>query len=58
MDSIRILVVDDIFTNRLLLSELIKSTGNEVITVENGEEAIEVLRNEKIHIIFMDIEMP
>lgn len=58
MDPIRILVVDDIFTNRLLLSELIKSTGNESIMVENGEEAIDVLRNEEIHIIFMDIEMP
>ncbi len=58
MDSIRILVVDDIFTNRLLLSELIKSTGNEVIMVENGEEAVKVLENEEIHLIFMDIEMP
>ncbi len=58
MDSIRILVVDDIFINRLLLAELIKSTGNEVVVVENGEEAIEVLRKEEIHIIFMDIEMP
>lgn len=58
MDSIRILIVDDIFTNRLLLSELIKSTGNEVIQVENGEEAIEVLKKEEIHLIFMDIEMP
>lgn len=58
MDSIRILIVDDIFTNRLLLTELIKSTGNEVVQVENGEEAIEVLKNEEIHLIFMDIEMP
>ena len=58
MDSIRILIVDDIFSNRLLLSELIKSTGNEVVEVENGEEAIEILKNEEIHLIFMDIEMP
>ena len=58
MDLIRILIVDDIYTNRLLLSELIKSTGNEVVQAENGEEAIEVLRNEEIHLIFMDIEMP
>lgn len=58
MDSIRILVVDDIFTNRLLLTELIKTTGNEVVAVENGEEAIKVLSNEEIHLIFMDIEMP
>ena len=58
MDSIRILIVDDIFTNRLLLSELIKSTGNEVVQVENGEEAIEIIKKEEIHLVFMDIEMP
>ena len=54
----RILVVDDIFTNRYLLSELIKLTGNEVVLAENGQQAIEILENEEIHMIFMDIEMP
>jgi CheY-like chemotaxis protein len=54
----RILVVDDIFTNRYLLSELIKMTGNEVVLSENGQQAIEILENEEIHMIFMDIEMP
>jgi len=58
MGFIRILVVDDIFTNRLLLSELIKTTGNDVVLVENGEKAIEALRQEEFHLVFMDIEMP
>ena len=58
MANLRILVVDDIFTNRYLLSELIKLTGNEVVLAENGEEAIQILENEEIHLIFMDIEMP
>jgi len=58
MESKRILVVDDIFTNRLLLSELIKSTGHEVILAENGKEAIEAIEKEEIHLVFMDIEMP
>ena len=55
---LRILVVDDIYTNRYLLSELIKLTGNEVILAENGEEAIEILNSQEIHMVFMDIEMP
>jgi len=55
---LRILVVDDIYTNRYLLSELIKLTGNEAILAEDGEQAIEILKNQEIHIIFMDIEMP
>ena len=58
MAKLRILVVDDIYTNRYLLTELVKITGNEVVQVENGEEAIRVLENEKIDLIFMDIEMP
>ena len=55
---LRILVVDDIYTNRYLLSELIRLTGNEAVLAENGEEAIEILKNQKIHVVFMDIEMP
>lgn len=58
MEKLRILVVDDIYTNRFLLTELIKSTGHDVVLAENGEEAIKILRSEKIHLIFMDIEMP
>ncbi len=55
---LRILVVDDIYTNRYLLSELIKLTGNESIVAENGEQAIEIMKNQEIHMVFMDIEMP
>lgn len=58
MDTIHILVVDDIFANRLLLSELITRTGNHVTLAENGAEAIEVLRNKSFHLVFMDIDMP
>ena len=58
MDTIRILVADDIATNRLLLSELIRNTGNEVVLVDNGEKAIEALKQQEFHLVFMDIEMP
>lgn len=58
MVKLKILVVDDIYTNRFLLSELIKLTDNEAIMAENGQEAIEILRKEEIHMVFMDIEMP
>ena len=58
MEQLRILIVDDIYTNRLLLSVLIKSTGHEVVLAEDGREAINILRSEKIHLVFMDIEMP
>lgn len=55
---LRILVVDDVYTNRYLLSELVKLTGNEAVQAADGQEAIDILKNEKIHMVFMDIEMP
>lgn len=58
MERLRILVVDDIYTNRYLLSELIKTTGHEAVLAENGEQALDLLQNSVIHMIFMDIEMP
>ena len=39
----RVLIVDDIFTNRLLLVELLKTIGVDYKQVENGREAIEAL---------------
>jgi CheY-like chemotaxis protein len=58
MPHLRILIVDDIYTNRYLLSELVKLTGNEVVLAQNGEEAIRILENQEIDLVFMDIEMP
>ena len=54
----KVLIVDDIFTNRLLLVELLKSIGHEYKQVENGREAIEALETESFDLVLMDIEMP
>jgi len=53
-----VLIVDDIFTNRLLLAEILKNLGVEFDMVENGREAIEALQNKLYDLILMDIEMP
>ena len=58
MKKLKILVVDDIFTNRLLLTELIKAIGHESIQAENGKVAICLLENESVDLVLMDIEMP
>ncbi|MGD9977381.1 MAG: response regulator [Bacteroidales bacterium] len=54
----RILIVDDIFVNRFLLREIVKSIYNVCFEAQNGKEAIEILQKEKIDVILMDIEMP
>ncbi|MCB8963941.1 MAG: response regulator [Bacteroidales bacterium] len=54
----KILIVDDIFVNRLLLKEIIKSICGQCLEAQNGREAIEIIQKEKVELIFMDIEMP
>ncbi len=58
MRKLTILIVDDIFTNRLLLSELIKTLGHDSVQAENGKEAIDYFEKNEVDLILMDIEMP
>jgi CheY-like chemotaxis protein len=55
----KIIVADDYYTNRLLVSEILKSLGHDSIEVENGQQALEVLeKHHDIDLVLMDIEMP
>ncbi|MCK4750075.1 MAG: response regulator [Bacteroidales bacterium] len=54
----RALIVDDIFTNRLLLAEILRNMGIEFDEVENGKEAIQAIEKEEYDLVLMDIEMP
>lgn len=58
MKKLKILIVDDYYSNRLILSELIRMLGHESIQAEHGNKAIEFLEKDKYDIVFMDIEMP
>ena len=58
MSKLKVIIADDIFTNRLLLSEIIEDLGHDFITTENGKEAVDALLNNKIDMVLMDIEMP
>ena len=53
-----LLIVDDIIMNRMLLKEITSEFVRNIREAENGEQAIEILKKEKIDLIFMDIEMP
>ena len=54
----RIIIVDDIFTNRLLLSEIIEELGYEFYVAKNGREAVDELAKNQYDLVLMDIEMP
>jgi CheY-like chemotaxis protein len=56
--KLKFLVVDDIFTNRLLLTEILKEIGYDCQEAENGSEALDCFTNDDFDMILMDIEMP
>lgn len=55
---IRVLVVDDIASNRIILGELLSCLGMSFKLVINGKLALEELRINRYDVVLMDIEMP
>ena len=54
----RILVVEDKFENRTLLSRLLTEVGFDVKEAENGKQGLDITRDWQPHLIWMDIRMP
>ena len=54
----RVLIVDDIPTNRTLLIELLRPVGFEVSEASNGVEALAVFEQWSPHVVLMDLRMP
>jgi signal transduction histidine kinase/DNA-binding response OmpR family regulator/methyl-accepting chemotaxis protein len=57
-DLARVMVVEDEPVNMLLITEVLKRMGVEVIKAGSGKEALEVLLEQSPSLIFMDINMP
>ena len=61
--NIRVLIVDDRRDIRFLSQHFVKQLGGEVITAENGIEAVEAVETEQsagrtIDVVLMDVQMP
>ena len=54
----KLLVFDDVQTNVLLLKALLGKEGYGILVANNGQEALEVIRNENPDLILLDVMMP
>ncbi|WP_428262487.1 response regulator [Haliangium sp.] len=56
--GVRVLVAEDNSINQQLARRMLKSLGCQVWLAENGEEALTVLRDIDLDLVFMDCHMP
>ena len=54
----RILVVDDVHTNLLVVKNLLKHTGLQIELAKSGKECLEMTQNNAYHLILLDHMMP
>jgi PAS domain S-box-containing protein len=57
-ENAKILVVDDIATNRYVLSHYLKAFGFQILQAGDGNAAIDMAKAHKPDLIFMDYHMP
>lgn len=57
--KIQVLLADDELHIRMLMKKVMESMNLEVVAeAKNGQEAVQLYRQHKPHIVFMDINMP
>lgn len=54
----QVLVVDDMSTIRIMLSQHVRSLGHTVTCASNGSEALELLRTRTFDLVLLDVQMP
>jgi two-component system cell cycle response regulator len=54
----RVLVIDDIFANVKLLQARLSAEYFDVLTAYSGQEALDLLANERVDIVLLDVMMP
>ena len=57
-DTGRILVVDDIESNRDLLARRLTADGHRVTVAAGGEQALEILQGQEFDLVLLDLMMP
>ncbi|HLZ75229.1 ATP-binding protein [Phenylobacterium sp.] len=58
LDGLRVLVVEDNATNRMIATKLLESLGAQVATAADGYLGVEAAQTGDFHLILMDVQMP
>lgn len=58
IQNIHVLVVDDILTNQLVITKMLKKLDITYETALNGREAVDLVKKNQYNLILMDIQMP
>lgn len=58
LQSLKILIVDDNATNRMLLARQLSHLSHSVLSAENGRDALNVLKLHTVDVIITDCNMP
>ncbi|MGH7078693.1 MAG: ATP-binding protein, partial [Acetobacteraceae bacterium] len=56
--ALRILVADDNRTNQKVIAKILERAGHSVMTVGDGEAALDALEDEPFDVVLMDVNMP
>ena len=54
----RVLLVEDGSVNRKLISLVLQRAGAQVVTAENGQQGVDLARQQQFDLILMDMQMP
>lgn len=57
-DMLKILIVDDLQVNLVLMEHLLKSADREIYTADNGAEAVDLFSRHDFSLVILDIQMP
>ena len=54
----RVLVVDDLYENRMLVQRRLQLQGHQAEAAASGEEALEILARQAVDVVLLDVMMP
>jgi two-component system sensor histidine kinase RpfC len=56
--SLRILIADDVAANRMVLQQLLRKAGHDVISASGGEQVLDLIAEDTFDLAIIDLHMP